>query len=83
MTVANGSASVTAEYPDPGAALVALPKRVRTGHAILTVDPPGAAAPRDERADLDSDRLEFVAPTPAGSAVTGKSVQDGCGNTGP
>ena len=37
--VANGEASVTATYPDPGdGALLALPRRVRSGSATLLVD---------------------------------------------
>ena len=84
VSVAGGTASFFAEYPDPGDGLVSLPRRVRSGFAVLTVDPPGAPPPVDVRADLDSDKLNFVAHgVPDGSAVTVKSVEDGCGNTGP
>jgi neutral ceramidase len=82
--VAGGQASVLFRYPSPGPALVALPRRLRTGQAVFTVDPPGAPGPSDVPANLDSDKLNFVANgVPDGSAVTVKSVADECGNTGP
>ena len=82
--VAGGKASVLVRYPNPGAALVALPRRVRTGEATFTVDPPGAPGPEDVPAALDDERLNFVADgVPDGSAVNVNSVEDSCGNRGP
>ena len=76
--VADGQASVTATYPDPGPlALVALPRRVRSGVATLTVNGSPVQAP------IDAARLRFTAPVPSGASVSVASVDDGCGNVGP
>jgi neutral ceramidase len=77
-SVAGGSASVVARYPDPGAdVLVALDRRVRSGKATLSVNgSPVEAQP-------DSDRLRFTAPVPAGASVSVTAVEDACGNSGP
>ena len=69
--------TVVARYPDPGpAALIALPRRVRTGTATLDVNG------QPVQAGLDGDRLRFTAPVPAGATVSVDQVQDGCGNEG-
>jgi hypothetical protein len=71
-----------ATYPDPGEdALLALPRRVRSGSATLRVTPPGGR-PRRVRARLDRDRLGYIARVPAGSRVEVLRVRDACGNTG-
>ena len=76
--VSGGTATVVARYPDPGAAaLVALPRRVRSGFATLLVNG------QEQRAGLDSARLRFTAPVPAGATVSVKEVVDGCGNATP
>ena len=74
------SSSGHRSHPDPGAALLALPRRVRTGQATFTIDLPGSAT-QDFVADPDSDRLGFNADVPAGSTIQSVSVQDSCGNS--
>ena len=81
-TVSGGSARVRVRYPDPGASLLALPRRVRSGSAMLRITPPGGA-PGTVRAEPDAGRLAFTAPAADGSAVELESVEDSCGNTGP
>ena len=79
--VAGGRASVTATYPDPGKEiLLALPRRVRSGHAVLDVTHRGRTT--RVRAGLDPARLAFVADVPAGAGVRVVEVRDGCGNHG-
>jgi hypothetical protein len=81
--VEGGVASVTATYPDPGVnALLALPRRVRTGQALLRVTEPGGGQ-SEVVAQPDADRLRFVAPVAAGSTAEVVRVEDGCGNGGP
>jgi neutral ceramidase len=82
-TVTGTTASLTATYPDPGpAALLALPRRVRTGEALLQVTPPGGA-PAVVTALPDAEALRFTATVPEGSDVQLVEVRDGCGNGGP
>lgn len=77
-TVSGGTATFAARYPDPGPdILTALPRRVRTGTAKVTVD----GTPVD--AELDSDKLHFTAPASDGATVVVTDVDDGCGNTAP
>jgi neutral ceramidase len=76
--VSGGVASVTATYPDPGeGALLALPRRVRSGTATLSVNGQQVAA------SIDSARLHFTTPAEAGATVSVSRVDDGCGNTAP
>jgi hypothetical protein len=72
---------VTALYPDPGEkeALLALPRRVRSGVAILGVSK-GRRPERRVQARLTRDRLAFAARVPRGSTVRLIRVRDGCGN---
>ena len=81
LTVTGRRARVTATYPDPGEedALLALPRRVRTGKAILGVRK-GRRAERRVRAKLTKDRLAFTARVPRGATVRLIRVKDGCGN---
>jgi neutral ceramidase len=80
--VSGGAARLVARYPDPGAGvLLALPRRVRTGSALLKITPPGGS-PSAVTARPDAERLRFTAAAAPGSAVEVVSVQDGCGNTG-
>jgi neutral ceramidase len=82
-SVAGGVASVTATYPDPGdGALLALPRRVRSGDALLRVTEPGGAQ-AEVTAEPDAGRLRFTTPVPDGSTVELLEVRDGCGNEGP
>ncbi len=73
--------NVRALYPDPGKqALLALPRRVRSGSILLRVEAPGGRATMvPARPD---DRGNFTAQVPAGASVTVAEVRDGCGNTG-
>ena len=76
--IASGSASFAARYPDPGPdILLALPRRVRTGTAKVTVN----GTPVD--AQLDAQKLRFTAPADPGDTVAVTDVDDGCGNTAP
>jgi len=81
--VEGGVAHVTATYPNPGAdILLALPRRVRTGQAVLRVTEP-TGAQSEVVARPDAAGLRFVAPVPDGSTVEVVRVEDGCGNGGP
>jgi hypothetical protein len=81
--VDGGTARVRARYPAPAAgALVALPRRVRTGTATLRIRQPGGAV-RDVTARPDAAGLAFTAAVPPGSTIESVRVEDGCGNTGP
>jgi hypothetical protein len=81
--VAGGKARLVVRYPDPGAGvLLALPRRVRSGSALLKITPPGGS-PSAVTAYPDAERLRFTGPAPPGSAVEVVSIQDGCGNSGP
>lgn len=80
--VQGGRVRVRAFYPDPGEdALLALPRRVRSGWVDLRVTPPGGG-PRRVRARPDDERLEFEAGVEPGSSVEVIGVRDRCGNTG-
>ena len=75
-------ARLRAIYPDPGEeALLALPKRVRTGSAALRVTPRRGPA-RRVRARLDRDALGYIARIPPGATIEVLRVRDACGNTG-
>jgi hypothetical protein len=78
--VSGTTAIVRARYPDPGEALLALPRRVRTGTALLSVRTPGGGV-RQITAAPGPGGLSFTAQVPAGSAIEGIRVEDGCGNT--
>jgi hypothetical protein len=80
--VSGTTATVKARYPDPGKdALLALPARVRAGHAIFEVRPPGRKA-RRVLAGPDRLGLQFEARVPAGASVRVLEVRDRCGNSG-
>ena len=83
LAVTGRTASVTALYPDPGEddALLALPRRVRTGVAVLGVKK-GDGTERRVRAKLTADKLAFQARVPRGAAVRVIRVKDACGNSG-
>lgn len=72
--VTDGVASVRPLYPDPGAALLALPRLVRGAAVLLTVDGREVAA-----TDPDGDGT-YTAPVDG--AVTAVSATDACENTG-
>jgi neutral ceramidase len=81
LTVSGRRARVTATYPDPGEkdALLALPRFVRSGVAILGVTK-GRRPERRVRAHLTRDRLAFAARVPRGATVRVIRVRDACGN---
>lgn len=81
--VSGGEVTVRARYPDPGAgAIVALPRVVRTGYAVLRITEPDGTV-REVVARPDQERLLFVAPAREGSTAELLRIEDGCGNTGP
>ena len=82
LTVRGRRARVTATYPDPGEedTLLALPRRVRSGKAILGVRKRGQRKERRVRARLTRDRLAFTARVPRRATVRVIRVKDGCGN---
>jgi hypothetical protein len=76
--VEGGRASVTATYPDPGNdVLLALPRRVRSGSAALSVNGSSLQAP------IAADLLRFEVAVSPGAQVSVTRIDDGCGNTGP
>jgi neutral ceramidase len=76
--VQGGVARVRARYRDPGTdALLALPRRVRTGTARITFTNGRTVVARPDDAGL-----AFTAPA-RGAAIESVSVEDACGNTGP
>jgi neutral ceramidase len=75
-SVADGVARVRARYPNPGEALLALPRRVRDGTATISLVGGGEVV-----AALDAERLSFEAEVPEGSEIASVSVEDGCGNS--
>ncbi len=83
LTVTGLTARVTALYPDPGEddTLLALPRRVRSGSAILGVKRKGATKEKRVRARLTKDKLAFQARVPRGAAVRVIRVKDACGNS--
>ena len=74
------TARVRARYPSPGASLLALPRRVRSGSATITIREPDSTV-RDLTADPNAERLAFTATVPAGSTIESVAVNDGCGNS--
>lgn len=84
LTVTGRRARVTAIYPDPGEedTLLALPRRVRTGFAVLGVKR-GGGEERRVRANLTEDKLAFAARVPRGATVRVIRVRDGCRNSSP
>ena len=81
-TVAGSVATVRALYPDPGeGTLMAMPRLVGTGQAVVEVAEPGRRA-RRLRVAADPAKLAFVANVPAGASLRVLSVADGCGNRG-
>ena len=82
LAVKGRRARVTATYPDPGKedTLLALPRRVRSGKAVLGVRK-GRGKEKRVRARLTKDRLAFTARVPRGATVRVIRVKDACGNT--
>ncbi len=79
--VSGTRATVRALYPDPGKeALLALPRRVRTGQVTLDIRAPGGA-PARVVANPDAAGT-FSAAVPAGATASVVEVRDRCGNTG-
>jgi neutral ceramidase len=72
------TARVRALYPNPGEALLALPRVVRDGVAEIRL-----AGGRTVVAEPDAERLAFEARVPAGAAIEDLTVTDGCGNSTP
>ena len=73
--------SVRALYPDPGEdALLALPRRVRSGTVLLEVRAPGQR-PRRVKAHPDASGT-FTATVWPGASVDVVEVRDACGNAG-
>ena len=81
LTVTGRRALVTALYPEPDKekTLLALPRRVRSGIAILGVKK-GDGKEQRVRAKLTADKLAFAARVPRGAAVRVIRVTDACGN---
>ena len=77
-TVIDATARVRARYPDPGPALVALPRRVRDGVAELTVRE--STGDRQVTATPDAQRLAFDAAVEPGSTIEAVRIRDACGN---
>ncbi|HEX6117381.1 MAG TPA: neutral/alkaline non-lysosomal ceramidase N-terminal domain-containing protein [Solirubrobacterales bacterium] len=73
-----GVARVRARYPDPGPAILALPRRVRDGEARITL-----AGGREVVARPDDQGLGFEARVPAGAQIADVAVTDACGNSTP
>jgi hypothetical protein len=84
MTVKGRRVRVTALYPDPGKedTLMALPRRVQSGVAVLAVKRKGARKEKRMRARLTKDRLAFTARIPRRADVRLIRVKDACGNSG-
>ena len=79
-TVSGRTARVVAEYADPGEdILLALPRRVRAGSAVLEVRGPRGRV-RQVLARPDEKGLAFTARVPAGATVRVLGVHDRCGN---
>ena len=81
LSVSGRRARITALYPAPGAkeALLALPRWVRSGKAVLGVTKPGAEE-RRVRAKPTKNRLAFEARVPRGATVRVIRVADRCRN---
>ncbi|MEA2386406.1 MAG: neutral ceramidase [Thermoleophilaceae bacterium] len=81
LTVTGRRVRVTAIYPDPGKdILLALPRRVRSGSALLGVKR-GSGKEKRAWAKLTKDRLAWSARVPRGAKVRVIRVKDACGNT--
>jgi len=76
QTVDGGTARVRAVYPNPGPALLALPRLVRTGTATIEL-----AGGEQVTAQPDAEGLAFEADVPAGSTISEVEVADSCGNS--
>jgi hypothetical protein len=73
---------VKAEYTGfPEDPLMALPRRVRTGYALLRLKRPNGEIVERIAWPLAPDRLEFVGTVPPAAKIQSVSVEDGCGNT--
>jgi hypothetical protein len=83
LAVTGRRARVTATYPKPDEekTLLALPRMVQSGFAVLGVKKKGRKRERRVLAGLADDRLGFQARVPRGAAVRVIRVQDACGNT--
>jgi hypothetical protein len=79
-TVEGGVARVRGLYPAPAAgSLLAVPRLVRSGSALLRVTPPGGTA-TTVTARPEEATGAFAANVPAGSKVEVLSITDGCSN---
>ena len=77
--VRDGVASVLVRYPDPGPALLALPRLMEDGSAKLRVtDATGRSTLVTARPDPATGAL--TAPAPGAVSATLVSAQDACGN---
>ena len=76
VNVAGATAHRRRALPGPGPRhLTALPRRVRTGSALIML-----AGGQQVRAEPDAGRLAFEAAVPAGTTIDSVDVEDGCGN---
>ena len=77
--VRDGVASVLVRYPDPGAALLALPRLVEDGSATLRVtDAAGRSRLVTARPDAATGTLSAAAPGAVSASLV--SARDACGN---
>ena len=72
--VSGQTASVTPTYPDPGRALLALPRLVRGGTAVFTLADGSTVDGQESNGTYSADT--------GGQAVKSVTVTDGCSNTG-
>jgi len=78
--VHDGVASVLVRYPDPGPALLALPRLMQDGSATLRVtDAAGTTRLVTARPDPATGTLSAAAPGAVSAALV--SATDACGNT--
>jgi neutral ceramidase len=79
---AGGVAHVKAEYTGfPDEPLMALPRRVRTGYALLRLKKPNGEVVERLAFPLAPDGLEFTGKVPPAATLESVSIEDGCGNT--
>ncbi|MGH2951469.1 MAG: hypothetical protein ACRDKX_05430, partial [Solirubrobacterales bacterium] len=77
--IGGGRLRVRARYPDPGDALLALPRRVGDGVALATARTASGEV-RRLRAMPGRARRAFTVPAPRGARVSAVRVRDACGN---
>ena len=83
LAVTGRRARVTATYPEPDKekTLLALPRRVQSGFAVLGVKKKGRRKEQRVLAGPADDGLGFQARVPRGAAVRVIRVRDACGNS--